>query len=320
MLNLNLDDIQNIKKDELTPEQLANLEKYSVGSEIIAYKDMLSDVVMNLSSNAEKIQGVPTVNWPYFNHLIGGAREGELAIITSDTGMGKTTFAINWAVDMMEAGHKVLYLSLENSPENVAESVTRMLIGRKLNIPINQKDKDDIKNISEVFKDSMYFLNSDSIPVYEKLANAIKYCKVMFDIRMVVVDHLDVIQPVRLGSESYVDQQKNMVYSLHKLAQRLGITVLAIQHPAKLGTKGTTETYDRGDRWISLDELKGSAAFKQIPDIVLTMRQPSTEENLVEIKFEKIRATQYSSSRQKVVQFIYRHDCLRMVEREYQDG
>lgn len=293
--------------------QAIDLDK-AIGEKLVMFEDVMPDVLMAMSgSNAEQL-GFHTAHWPLFNKLCGGQREGELIVITSDTGMGKTTFAINWAVDTVEQDEKILYISLENSMKNIAIQMSQMFFGAQLSKPATKDELERVKRLSEIYGQSIIFYKSGSEAHEDSILKAMVYAVRKFNIRTVVIDHLDAMRPRRGKNESETEAQKSMMFRLLHFTKALGCTTITIQHPSKLGDKGGYKEKDRGDRFIMLDELKGSSAVKQVPDMVVTMRQPSNIKNSMELRFEKIRDFHYGKNRGRTVKFLFLDDCLRFVE------
>jgi replicative DNA helicase len=66
---------------------------------------------------------VPT-GFPSLDKMLGGgARRGDLILLTGDTGSGKSAFALAIALRVAEAGRRALFLTTEMEPERVLERV-----------------------------------------------------------------------------------------------------------------------------------------------------------------------------------------------------
>ena len=63
--------------------------------------------------NLDKLQGIPSQYFPFFNTHITGLRLGELTVLTGASGSGKTTFLSQLSIDFLTQGVPTLWGSFE---------------------------------------------------------------------------------------------------------------------------------------------------------------------------------------------------------------
>lgn len=273
---------------------LDQLEKIDLHEEfrgkIVSAQDLASDLMLKMSKTADQINGIELNNWHKFNKYCGGLRPSELTVITSDTGLGKTTFAMNIASKVVMQGHKILYISLENALLDVLESLAMMSTGEPVQIVPTPENKETLQLFCNTDGQRLYFLEQNNKISMDIIVRAIVHCKKEYDVDLVVLDHLDAIYcPVGRGSSETKVQSDN-VYALRNACIKTGVHCITIQHPAKLGDKGNYgQVKKRQDRHLMIDEIKGSSAVKQVADMIFTLRRPSEYENVSEITIQKMR-------------------------------
>ena len=91
------------------------------------------------------IAGIPT-GFSNIDKKIGGFKQGELIIIGGRPGMGKSTFAIQMAIKISRAKHKVLYINLNTSRECMANK----LIAQLEDISLDEFQNGTFRNNPEV--------------------------------------------------------------------------------------------------------------------------------------------------------------------------
>ena len=66
------------------------------------------------------------------NRYLGGLRPGEVTVVTGPTGIGKTTFLCDYAVDLWSQGVRTLFASFELAPVRIFKTMLHQFSGRPL--------------------------------------------------------------------------------------------------------------------------------------------------------------------------------------------
>lgn len=90
------------------------LEKASTipGKNILNFGDLRNKLRYNIF-NAEKLEGIPSTAFSFYNRKLKGFRTGELSILSGGTGSGKTTLLSQLTLDFCQQGVGTLWGSFE---------------------------------------------------------------------------------------------------------------------------------------------------------------------------------------------------------------
>ena len=224
-----------------------------------------------------------------------GARGGEVIMVTSGSGMGKSTFvrqqALMWGKAM---GKKVGLAMLEESVEETAED----LIG--LNNHVRLRQSDDLKKaIIEDGRFDQWFdelFGNDTFHLYDSFAEAeadrllakLAYMRTGLGCDVIVLDHISIV--VSASEES--DERKmidRLMTKLKGFAKSTGVVLVVICH-LKNPEKG--KAHEEG-RPVSITDLRGSGALRQLSDTIIALErnQQGDAPNLVLVRVLKCRFT-----------------------------
>lgn len=224
-----------------------------------------------------------------------GARGGEVIMVTSGSGMGKSTFvrqqALQWGTAM---GKKVGLAMLEESVEETAED----LIGLHNRVRLRQSDSLK-REIVENGKFDQWFdelFGNDTFHLYDSFAEAetdrllakLAYMRSGLGCDVIILDHISIV--VSASGES--DERKmidNLMTKLKGFAKSTGVVLVVICH---LKNPDTGKAHEEG-RPVSITDLRGSGALRQLSDTVIALErnQQGDMPNLVLVRILKCRFT-----------------------------
>lgn len=224
-----------------------------------------------------------------------GARGGEVIMVTSGSGMGKSTFvrqqALQWGTAM---GKKVGLVMLEESVEETAED----LIGLHNRVRLRQSDSLK-REIVENGKFDQWFdelFGNDTFHLYDSFAEAetdrllakLAYMRSGLGCDVIILDHISIV--VSASGES--DERKmidNLMTKLKGFAKSTGVVLVIICH-LKNPDKG--KAHEEG-RPVSITDLRGSGALRQLSDTIIALErnQQGDMPNLVLVRILKCRFT-----------------------------
>jgi len=194
--------------------------------------------------------------------LGGGIVQGSLSLVGGDPGIGKSTLLLQMCRQLAQDGHKVLYISGEESPVQIKMRADR--IGS--------------------FRDNMFLLCETNLDIISEVM------KEQLP-RVVVIDSIQTMYNENVSSApGSVSQVRESTGVLLQLAKGLGISVFIVGHVTKEGTVAgprmlehmvDTVLYFEGERHASYRILRGvKNRFGSTNEIgVFEMR----EEGLVEV-------------------------------------
>lgn len=229
------------------------------------------------------------------NGMTLGARAGELVMVTSGSGMGKSTFVRQLLLEWGRGGKRVGMAMLEESVEETVQD----LMGLDNNVRLRQckelkeailKDGRFDEWYDKLFNDDMFhlydsFAESEEDTLFAKLA----YMVDGLDCDVILLDHISIVVS---GMEDSSDERKTIdriMTRLKKFAKTKGVVVVVICH-LKNPEKG--KSHEEG-RPVSITDLRGSGALRQLSDTIIALErnQQGDAPNVVQLRLLKCRFT-----------------------------
>lgn len=241
----------------------------------------------------------PSVPFPVgenLNKMTKGARNGEVIMMTSGTGMGKSTYARHCAYFWGKlSGHVIGNAFLEESVEETALD----LMGLEAKIRLRQNP--DLLNEyqrAELFDKTfgvegetewchMYDCFAESVE--DRLLSKLHYMAKGLGCTKIILDHLSIV--VSSMGEGTDERQTidRLMTKLKAFAKSTGVVLVVITHLKRgQGDKG----HEEGAQ-VSMSQLRGSGSIGQLSDTVIAFErnQQGSDPNLVRVRILKCRFT-----------------------------
>ena len=220
-------------------------------------------------STVESIPYPPCLNG--LNDKLMGIRLGEITLLTSGTGSGKSTVVKEMILGLLEdKTSKVGLISLEESIGDTATKLIGMSINKNIRMPEDVTESEARKGYEKVFGDERLILLDHMGSVQDdSLLQRIEYLAAI-GCKYLILDHITIA--VSEGSEGLSGNEAidKVMSSLLKIVKRYNIHLTLISHLRKAG--GDSKSFEEG-RLASLDDIKGSGSIKQISfDIIAFAR------------------------------------------------
>lgn len=271
------DYLQAGKDDDLA--KLVQFERKMYAAEKIVHTSNISiDEIL-----APRAEGIYVTQFPKLMGKIHGLRPSEFIVLTSPSGVGKSTVTAIFAQTLLDANEKVGMIFLE---ENRVETVQRFIAARlKVNYlqfkndPIKCVEKhgmsrDDIVRVKQEIDDSDNLVLLDhfgSMPI-DELMNKIRHLHFVDGCRFIFLDHLSAV----ISGSRIADDRKELDIVCTELAgfcSANDCTVVAVSHMNRSGTDQFRPPKDKENEpfWVRVtkESLRGSAALEQLSFIVL---------------------------------------------------
>ncbi len=219
------------------------------------------------------------------NLLAGGLSNGkQFVVVAARSGVGKTAFALQWAVNWAKAGKAIYFVSLEQSKRELMARVAASEAGidsRRFRqqdslVPVLNKYESAVKGLRGL---PITFDRKKTGLTVAGIASRARRLKAMGKLDAVFIDYLQMIQPragVRSGSRE--SEVATIADDLVLLASQLDIPVIALAQTNREGEKNL------GRRPIMTD-IRESDRIGQNADLVLALYQDEeeTERNEIEL-------------------------------------
>ncbi len=238
----------------------------------------LYDELGRLAQQDGETVGIQT-GFPAMDRMFLGLRAGQMIVVGARPGVGKTSFALNLAVQMAQSGATVCFFSLEMSVEEVAQrllstySMVPLQTIRSGKIAPESWDQilsatQDLSNLDILIDDT------PGTTVTEIRAKARRMLRNK-EKGVVILDYLQLVSPPpSKRADSRATEVSEMSRGIKIMAKDLGIPVIAL---SQLSRKNEERTGQRGKR-PQLSDLRELGSIEQDADIVILLDRSMTEE------------------------------------------
>lgn len=227
--------------------------------------------------------------WQCLNDRLGGMFERQLITLTAGSGAGKSQIAREIAYKLVNDGHAVGLLMLEESVEATAYEMLSLHLGKRLRLRgrVDYDQKEVSLAYDEFFKDKpVYFYDHFGSMEIDNLLSRVRYMVQGLGCKVVVLDHLSIVVSGLDGEDERKLIDRAMT-RLRMLVEQTGVCMILISHLKRLqGNEGHEDGME-----IKLSHLRGSGAIGQLSDVVLGVErdQQSSHSNEVDLRIIKSR-------------------------------
>lgn len=244
-----------------------------LGKSFITMKQLAHETFQNISkmneSDHQGITGVPS-GFVKLDEMLGGFQKSDFIIIAARPSMGKTAMALSIARNVaVEYRQPVAFFSIEMAANQL---MVRLLSAEsRINahdIRTNRIDQPGmlklVQTIGRLAEAPIFIDDSAALTVMEIRAKC-RRLKAEHDIKLVIVDYLQFIQPPK--AESREREISIISRSLKQIAKELDIPVIAL---AQLNRS----VESRADKRPMLSDLRESGSIEQDADVVMFVNRP----------------------------------------------
>lgn len=227
--------------------------------------DILGDM-MSGKDDRLTLEGLPDVK-------IG---QDWLIMISGDSNVGKTSYALNLAQRLLEKQIPILVLPFERGSEVVGSR----FIQTKFNLSDGDLAMADFELIDKIKKECVGLPLYFATPTAEETPELIKKARKILNTKVVIVDHLDYM--VRKSQKREDVEIANTLQQLKTVAIENKIILFIVHHIRKIHAPGSTQQRSPG-----LHDMKGSSSTFQDPECVVMLSTPEEGKLLVDVKKNK---------------------------------
>ena len=254
---------------EAAEQKIYSVRRGQSAQDMVPLRMVLPDVLDRLSEMSESESRLPglSTGLSAVDRKITGLNKSDLILLAARPGMGKTSFALNVALNVAKTAQKtVAVFSLEMSREQLA---TRLLSseacvesGRLRTGSLRETDWDKIAAAAGVL--NKLDIRIDDNPMLS-VADMNAKCRRIDGLSLVVIDYLQLMTSAsgnNRGGENRQQVVSDMSRMLKIMAKELNVPVICLSQLSRANEK-------RDDKRPMLSDLRESGAIEQDADIVL---------------------------------------------------
>ena len=240
--------------------------------------------------------------------LLHGCRFGELVTITAGSGTGKSSFCRHIATHLLQDGHRIGYLALEESNRRTALGLMSAALGKAYHLG-EHDHKELIDSFDRTLAEWQLYL-FDGFGSYDPdvIYNRIEYLASGLDTKIIFLDHLSILLSGLDGDErKTIDKTMTR---LRSLVERTGISLFLVSH---LRRTQSDQNHEEGAR-VTLGQLRGSAAIAQLSDTVIALERNQQDGSKHADTTVRVLKNRYSGETGVACQVRYDLDTCKFIE------
>ncbi len=198
-----------------------------------------------------------------FDEIYSGLSLGDLILVGGRPGMGKTTFLVNLALQISKS-NPLLFISMDLSMGQVSNK----FLAAETEIDFSERVDNDIaeekkKSLGQAqLKLSQHDIYLSECRFADEILNEIKYAIDNFQIKVVFIDYLQLIQQLSSTAEEE-DLIDSFLKQLKQICRKYQIViVVSSQLNRALEKRG-------GMCWPKLSDLRGSGTIEELADQII---------------------------------------------------
>ena len=280
---------------EAAEQKIFAIRRGQGAKDMVPLRQVLPEVLDRLSEMSESDTHLPglSTGLSAVDAKITGLNKSDLLLLAARPGMGKTSFALNIAINVAKSSQKtVAVFSLEMSAEQL---VTRLLAsealvenGRLKTGNLRETDWQKIADAATIM--NRLDIRIDDNPMLT-VADMNAKCRRLDNLGLVVIDYLQLMTSA--GGKGHGGENRQQVVSdisrmLKIMAKELNVPVICLSQLSRANEK-------RDDKRPMLSDLRESGAIEQDADIVMFLyrddyyNEDSDKHNIAECIIAKNR-------------------------------
>lgn len=262
------------------PNGIKDANEYFKSNDVEKYKELIrlarpyykytfngvTDIIESIRSKDDNLLKLKTVPFIEFE-------EDWMVILSGTSNIGKTSYAMNIANELVNKNIPTLVLPFERGIKTVGKRFLQVRCNANQNEFGFYTDDDWSKLIQDVVNLPLYF----SIPPRDEIKEIIAKAKRLFNVKIVIVDHLNYL--VRKSDNNENIETSRTLQEFKTIAQELGVIFIIVHHIKKPEGLGTIK------RKPKMEDLKGSSSIYQDPEAVIMLSAP--EDGKIEVDIVK---------------------------------
>lgn len=273
-LNGEYENITDFKNDIMQKVDIEIIDRKSRNN----ITNIVCDAVMTIERRAEGIENNSLkYGLKWLDNWTGGAKSNELTVLAARPSVGKTSLALQIAINIATRNKYVAVFSLEMGEEQLIERMICNISGVSLTkirsgIGLTKDDWDKINQASGVIS-AMHINIIDDVFKSEEIRAECRSLKNKKELDYVVIDYLQLCESMKKnGNET--ERLSNMSRQFKLLNKELKVPILLLSQ--------LNRDNEKDNRKPLLKDLRGSGSIEQDADNVFFLHDPNSgdyEEN-----------------------------------------
>ncbi|MDE6583365.1 MAG: replicative DNA helicase [Clostridia bacterium] len=227
--------------------------------------------ISELAENKGKMRGIPT-GYKDFDAITNGLQNSDLILLAARPGVGKTSFAMNMAINSaVNEGKKIAIFSLEMSKEQLMQralsSLAKVNLSHVLKGSMDSEEWKRIWTAEKKLAQSSIYVDDSSLVTPFNIISKCRKLKMTDGLDLIVIDYLQLMTMGRSSRESRTQEVSDLTRTLKIAAKELNVPIVLLSQLSR-----AVET--REDHRPVLSDLRESGSIEQDADIVLFLYNP----------------------------------------------
>jgi replicative DNA helicase len=255
-------------------KEIFKVTNQTIKEQFVHIREILDDryekfAELHASPDKDGIKGVPT-GYYGLDAKLSGLQPSDLVILAARPSMGKTSLALNMAVNAAVRHRKTVGIfSLEMSKEQLVDRLFASMLGvDSWKLQRGKLDDSDFQNMGPIMDDlakANIFIDDSSASSMAEFRTKARRLQMEHGLDMIVIDYL---QLMSTGNSSYagnrVQEISEISRTIKQVARELRIPIVALSQLSRA-------VEARPDKSPQLSDLRESGSIEQDADVVMMM-------------------------------------------------
>lgn len=224
--------------------------------------------ILEASTSEGDITGIPT-GFKALDRITNGLRRGKLVVIAARSGAGKTSAAVNIAVNMVEAGYPVDLYSLEESDRSlIVKIISSKLQTSVINLDRGKVDVKALGTLQEQMNSYPLSIQDTSNMWIQDICSRIRVRSREAGVKIVMLDYIQLAKVRDLSKQATRENEvATITRMLKQTAKDEDVLVIALSQVKRI-------IDERSDPRPKLADLRESSSIENDSDMVIFIYRP----------------------------------------------
>lgn len=224
--------------------------------------ELIEKRINNYLSLKSSESGLIQTGFSNIDSSLGGFRKGELIVIGGRPGMGKTTFAMQLAIQMSKFSNNILYSNLNHNLDWISDKLISQLLKIRFD-RVQDLDENSTIDLDPAIIEAKGLKLSFAQGIMEVTSLLAEVKERSADV--VIVDYVQLMTSSRINHE---EDLSGVLNKLKQLAVEKNIVVIVLSQLSRnVERRG-------GDKMPRIDDLRGSGTIEEMADKIFLLYRP----------------------------------------------